>query len=63
MSVQRHTVVSDNDGHEYVIPVEKVEQFYIWLEDEELSTYEDCERYDEYRVNGGKLTFTDPKCE
>ena len=60
---QRFTVVSDNDGHEYMIPVEKVEEFYKWLEDEELSTYEACDRYDEYRIDGGRLTFENPRFE
>jgi hypothetical protein len=58
---QRYTVVSDDDGHEYVIPVEQRDEFYAWLADEERSTYEENDRYDEYRLNGGTLTFTDPQ--
>ena len=58
---QRFTVVSDNDGHDYCIPVEAVKEFDAWLDDEERSTYTECSKYDEYRLDGGRLTFTDPK--
>jgi len=27
-----HALVSDNDGHEYVIPLDKVDEFYAWVE-------------------------------
>lgn len=32
------TLVQDNDGHEYVIPLDKAEDFYAWLDS---SDYED----------------------
>ena len=59
---QRYQLVSDNDGHEYTIPVEQVEEFYEWLEDEERSTYEESDKYEDRRVDG-VLTFTDPRAE
>jgi len=58
--VQRFSMCSDDSGHCYAIPVEQVEEFYKWLEDDEASTYTDCERYDEYRVEGS-FCFTDPR--
>lgn len=57
---QRFQLVSDDSGHDYVVPVEEVKAFYAWLEDEERSTYEECDKYEDCRVEGG-LTFTDPK--
>ena len=56
---QRFRLVSDNDGHDYVIPVEKTNEFYKWLDDEERSTYDECGKYDEYRTE--RFTFTDPR--
>lgn len=58
----RFTVVSDNDGHDYYIPVSDTVEFYEWLEDEERSTYLEPGKYDHCRIDG-TLTFTDPQCE
>jgi hypothetical protein len=57
---KRFTIVSDDSSHKYVIPVEKMEEFEVWAENEDC---DDCGRYDEYRLDGGTLTFTDPKIE
>lgn len=59
--IERFMIAHDNDGHQYVIPLAKRTEFYEWLADEERSTYSECEKYNEYRVEGGLLTFTDPK--
>jgi hypothetical protein len=59
MSEQRYRLVGDNSGHDYAVPVELVEDFYEWAEDEDP---EDPNKYDEYRVEG-RLTFTNPRNE
>ena len=59
---KRFTIVSDNDGHDYYIPVESKDEFYEWLEDEERSTYAESDKYAYCRIDG-TFTFTDPKCE
>jgi hypothetical protein len=58
---QRYREISDNDGHHYVIKVEDEDAFYIWveaMEDEETSfDFEDA------RIDGGTLTFTEPRID
>ena len=56
----RFCLVSDNDGHDYIIPVEDELLFESWVEamesDEETALdFEDC------RMNRSGLTFTDPQ--
>jgi hypothetical protein len=55
--LERFTLVSDNDGHEYVIPLARKIEFDKWVEAEDF----DCDRFNEFRIEGGLLTFTDPK--
>lgn len=62
----RYTLVSDNDGHHYIIPIDFKDAFYKWLEtlecfEGEESTFEDYDKYDEYRVNISGWSFTDPQ--
>jgi hypothetical protein len=59
----RFTLVSDNSGHYYSLPVDEETDFYEWLDDEERSTYTESSKYDHYRIEVSRLTFTDPKCE
>jgi len=58
---ERFTLASDESGHEYVIPVAKKAEFNKWNEMDTESEEFDCELFDEYRIDGGLLTFTDPK--
>lgn len=65
----RYTLAKDGDGHEYVLPVDMLEEFERWSEEIELyDFYDDAElpdftRYDKYRFGGGTLTFIDPDFE
>lgn len=77
MSEQRFRFVSDDDGHDYLIPAEKKEQFDKWLEhqsklwggshsDEEFKALEaeyDGEDFNTYGIGRSPegYTFTDPK--
>jgi hypothetical protein len=59
----RYKLVGDNDGHDYIIPVDLEFEFDIWVKimesDEELDA--DVRSFDEYRVNRGGWTFADPQ--
>jgi hypothetical protein len=59
--VERWTLVSDESGHDYVIPVYRLVEFREWNEMDTESEEFDCERFNEFRLDGGTLTFTDPK--
>jgi len=58
---QRYEICGDESGHEYFIPVEQVEKFYLWVEASE----QDCDytgpTFEENRIDG-TFTFTDPRC-
>jgi hypothetical protein len=57
---KRHRLVSDNDGHEYVIVVGEEDRFYTWVAATESG--EDYEwDFEDARVDG-RLTFTNPRC-
>ena len=58
--LERFTLVSDGDGHEFVIPVSQLKTFESWLEMDPESEDFDCERFNDFRIDGGLLTFTDP---
>ena len=58
--IERYRVISDESGHDYVIPVYKTKEFEAWVratEDGDNSNYD----FDDCRIDGGVLTFTDPK--
>ena len=61
--MQRFKLVTDNDGHDYIIHVEDETAFYAWVEstegwDSETYTGKDFEGC---RVSINRLTFTDPQ--
>jgi hypothetical protein len=60
MEPQRYKIVSDNDGHDYVICVEEEEAFYTWVEAVENYDYSG-KGFDNCRMNCSRLTFTDPQ--
>lgn len=63
--VERFCLVSDGSGHRYTIPVYLKVEFERWdsvFESEGEEMYnEDPNKFDEYRLDDGMLTFTDPK--
>lgn len=63
MEPQRYTIVSDNDGHDYVIPVGEDEQFYAWVDAMEGDQDYDGKDFEQHRLAGALslLTFTDPR--
>ena len=56
---KRFTLVSDDDGHRYVIPVDMLPKFWLFVEEPEDDEFD----FEKYRIDGGTLTFTDPKVE
>ena len=61
---ERYRIVSDGDGHEYIIKVWQTNEFYQWVEwseDVEYDTPWTGHDFNEDRIDGGVLTFTDPK--
>jgi len=58
---QRYCTVSDDSGHSYYIPHGFIDRWYQWLETPE----EDPRSWDvpdfAVRIDGGTLTFSDPK--
>jgi hypothetical protein len=77
MGEQRFRFERDDDGHDYLIPAEKKDEFDKWLEhqgrlwepglsDEEFKKRDaeySGEDFNDYMVDGGpsNYTFTDPK--
>jgi len=59
--VERYCLVSDEDGHNYVIPLARKIEFDVWQETDAESEDFKCELFSEFRIEGGLLTFTDPK--
>jgi hypothetical protein len=58
--IERYCLVSDGDGHDYVIPVHKTADFHCWVDAME-NNYETDFDFNDCRIEGGLLTFTDPK--
>lgn len=58
--VERFTLAKDGDGHEYVLPISRLVEFEAWDATDPESEDFDCGKFDEYRYDGGLLTFTDP---
>jgi hypothetical protein len=57
---KRFRVLSDNDGHHYIIPVGHEGDFYSWVE----ATEDDVESefdFENNRINNSGWTFTNPK--
>lgn len=51
--IQRIAIVTDNDGHDYIIPYEMLEQFYEDLERGYFDEYEEFNRiYSKYMLGG-----------
>ena len=57
--LMRYELLSDESGHDYVVPVGNKEEFYAWV-DAEGKVY-DGNDFEECRVTVNRLTFTDPQ--
>ena len=56
--LERFTLVRDDSGHRYVIPIGIKVEFDKWAVEEDTN---DPNKFDDFRIEGGLLTFTDPK--
>jgi len=59
--IERFTLVSDESGHGYVIPVHRLLEFEEWNQMDYDREEFDCELFSDFRLDGGRLTFTDPR--
>jgi hypothetical protein len=59
--LERWTLVSDESGHNYVIPLHLKIEFDDWNESDTEEDDFDPDKYEQYRIEGGLLTFVDPK--
>lgn len=59
--LERFTPVSDESGHRYIIPLYLKTEFDTWEAMDTESEEFDPGKYEQYRIEGGLLTFTDPK--
>lgn len=60
---QRWTLVKDNSCHRYYIPFDKIKEWYEWTEMDEDNPASWEEPEYAHSVDGGYLTFTDPRIE
>lgn len=62
MGEKRYRLLSDNDGHDYIIEVGEEIAFYVWVEQTE-NEYEMYmgQSFEDRRMNINDLTFTDPQ--
>jgi hypothetical protein len=56
----RYRVVSDNDGHDYIIKAGHEGDFYNWVEATEEGTETEFD-FESCRVNNSGWTFADPQ--
>jgi hypothetical protein len=62
--LQRYRVMSDNDGHKYIVPENEEAEFEAWVIQEDsggLVTSLFREDFRDMRVNTAGWTFTDPQ--
>lgn len=63
--VERFCLVHDDSGHRYVIPAWKTAMFEAWVaateNDDEEYFENDSTDFSDCRIDGGVLTFLDPK--
>jgi hypothetical protein len=57
----RYRLVSDNNGHEYVIPADSVDEFYRWVDAWEDGGEYNGKDFEDCRMNINNLTFADPQ--
>jgi hypothetical protein len=59
--VERYFIGSDDSGHEYVVPIHRKIEFDEWNNMSTESEDFNPDLFNEYRLDGGLLTFTDPR--
>jgi hypothetical protein len=59
--IERYFVGSDDSGHQYVVPIYRKIEFDEWNQMSTESEDFNPDLFNEYRLDGGLLTFTDPK--
>jgi hypothetical protein len=59
--VERYFVGSDDSGHQYVLPIYRKIEFDEWNNMSTESEDFNPDLFNEYRLDGGLLTFTDPR--
>jgi hypothetical protein len=59
--VERYFIGSDDSGHQYVMPVYRKVEFDEWNQMSTESEGFNPSLFDEFRLDGGLLTFTDPR--
>jgi hypothetical protein len=61
---QRYRVIQDNDGHDYIIPAGREDDFYMWVAAAE-NNWKVLKApkldFEPMRVNSTRWTFTDPQ--
>ena len=58
---ERCRVITDNDGHNYIIPAGRDDDFYKWVEAEENGTKAPKLDFEPIRINCTSWAFTDPQ--
>lgn len=59
--LERYFIGSDESGHDYVVPIARKIEFDEWSATDAETDDFDPDLFDEFRLDGGLLTFTDPK--
>jgi hypothetical protein len=54
-----YCLVGDQDGHDYIIPLNKRDEFEMYVADPD--GYEGEDYFDDYRIDGGTLCFKEWK--
>lgn len=57
---ERWTLVRDDSGHQYIIPLARFTEFNMWQEEDPESDEFNADLFNEFRFEGGLLTFKDP---
>lgn len=58
--MQRFKLLSDESGHDYIIPIEQEDRFYKWIDATENGD-DTSDDFEDQRINCSGWTFTDPK--
>lgn len=59
--LERYFIGRDESGHKYVVPVSRKLEFDEWSEADTEANGFDPGLFNDCRLDGGLLTFTDPK--
>jgi len=59
--LERYFIGSDDSGHKYVVPIARKLEFDEWSQADTEEEDFDPDLFNDFRLDGGLLTFTDPK--